>query len=115
MSFVLAFFVCGALCVMAQIMIDIKLIPPVILNIFLALGGLLTPVGAMTWLLDFGQGGCLCVICGAGNAFAQAAYLAFQGSPKMFIAVALLFFVTITIGIVAGEIRFKIINTPDKH
>lgn len=107
MSFVLAFFTCGILCIIAQLMMNIKLIPPVILNVFLALGGLLTPVGIMSWLLDCGGGGCLSVICGAGNAFAQAAYLAVQGLPQMLIVVALLFFVTITIGIIAGEIRFR--------
>lgn len=107
-SFVLAFAVCGALCALAQVLVVfVKLLPPHILNIYMALGGLLTPCGAMDWLAAVGGGGFLCIICGAGNAFEVGAGLACHGMPLMVTAVALLFFSTVTLSLVSGELKYR--------
>ena len=106
MEFVFAFITCGILCVIAQALFTFAhLNPPQILNLFLALGGLLSPCGFMAWLTAVGQGGANVIISGAGNAFETAATLTMTGNPAMLIIVSLMFFATICIGIALGEVR----------
>ena len=76
MDFIFAFVVCGTLCAIAEALAHIGLKPPIILNLFLALGGILTPCGIIPALSALGRGGFLVVICGAGNAFEAGAELA---------------------------------------
>ena len=108
MSFILAFLVCGLICVVTQILMEaFKMTPPVLLNIVLGLGGILTPIGFMGWLDAVGGGGCLVAICAAGNAFEQAGELTAIGMPAMLIVVIGLFIVTTLLGMLAGEIRHR--------
>lgn len=106
-SLVLAFLACGAICVVAQALMEaFRLAPPVLLNLFLALGGLLTPCGFMALLDALGQGGSLVAICMAGNAFEQAGELLAHGVPIMLLAILGLFASTTLLGMLTGEVRF---------
>lgn len=109
MEYAAAFVTCGLLCVIAQALVTFaRHTPPAILNLFLALGGLLTPCGFMAWLTSAGQGGANVIISGAGNAFATAAALAALGDASMLIIVSLMFFITICLGIAFGEVRYRL-------
>lgn len=107
-SFACAFAVCGTICVLAQLLMMLpKVTPPVLLNLLLVLGGLLTPCGLMAWLGEAAGGGFLVAICAAGNAFATAGALAASGSPEMLVAILALFAVTTLCGMLAGEFRHR--------
>lgn len=102
-----SFAMCGILCVLAQLLSFARAKPPHVLNLYLALGGLLTPVGLMGLLVAVAPGGFTAVICGAGNAFEMGAFLSVKGDALMLVAVALLFVVTIVLGQCVGEYRFR--------
>ena len=109
MIFLMAFLVCGLICVVSQVIMEVfKVKPPVLLNLVLALGGVLTPCGLMGWLNEIGGGGFLVAICGAGNAFEQAGELTVSGMPGMLIVVLGLFIVTTLLGMLGGEIRHRL-------
>lgn len=109
MIFLMAFIVCGLICVAAQVVMEaFELKPPLVLNLVLGLGGVLTPCGLMGWLDAVGGGGFLVAICGAGNALEQAGELATMGVPFMLIVVCCLFVVTTLLGMAAGEIRHRL-------
>lgn len=114
MSFLFAFITCGFLCALAEGLSQAGLIPPVILNVFLGAGGVLTPCGIMGALSAFGCGGFLVVICGAGNAFETAAELTVAGIPTPLILVSLLFLFVILAGIAAGEVRYRALSENTK-
>ena len=107
MGFFFAFLTCGALCAIAEALVQLGLTPPTVLNLFLSAGGVLTPCGVIPAISAFGCGGFLVVICGAGNAFETAAELTVADMPTMLILVSLLFLAIITAGIIAGEVRYR--------
>lgn len=79
MNFISAFLVCGTLCLIAQVLMDVfKLLPIHLTIIYVVLGSFLEAFGIYDVLIDFGGGGALVPISSFGHSLTHAAILEAQ-------------------------------------
>lgn len=84
MNFLFAFLVCGFLCMIAQILMDIfKLLPIHLTIIYVCLGSFLECFGLYDKLIKFGGGGALVPISSFGHSLTHAAIEAAENSGIM--------------------------------
>ena len=81
MSYLLSFFVCGAICLIGQILIDkTKLTSARILVLFVTLGVILTGLGLYQPVVDIGGAGATVPLTGFGYSLAKGAIKGVQES-----------------------------------
>ncbi|MCF0254030.1 MAG: hypothetical protein HUK26_06850 [Duodenibacillus sp.] len=81
-----------------------KLPPPVLLGVFLALGGVLTPFGIWQAMEAWAPGGFATTVFGAGKAVAESAGAAAHGVWFVPAVIGTLFFVVVMLACLVGEI-----------
>jgi hypothetical protein len=102
MSFVFAFLIGGVICALGQIFAELKIPAPVSLAAFIAIGGILTPLNVMGFLLSLGAGGVSVMACGLGNAGFDTGALLALGNPAPLATVLALLVVLIGLGSLCG-------------
>ena len=102
MAFVFAFLIGGCVCAIGQLVKELKVPFPVAMVLFIALGGILTPVGLMGWLASLGAGGVVIFACGLGNAAYSTGAAAAAGAPQGMVILVVLLVVLIALGAVLG-------------
>jgi hypothetical protein len=107
MTILWSFLIGGIVTLIGQLVAETKLPPPWIVVIFIVLGGVLTPFGVTDKLFALGQGANADAIGpGSAGTGTMLQWLG-TGSPLPFIYVAVLMFVLIVLGAVAGYIRYE--------
>ena len=106
MSFVLAFVIGGALCLVFQVVLMCSRIEvPNLLIAAFAVGAVLSVVGACDVLGEVGGGGFMITLIGAAQAIYEAAIALFGGEWAPLCIVTSIFAALTVLGIVAGMMR----------
>lgn len=72
----IAFLVGGAICAVAQVLIDVlKMQPAQVMVLFVAIGAILSGIGVYERLIEFAQAGALVPVSGFGHSIARGALL----------------------------------------
>jgi stage V sporulation protein AE len=75
-NYLIAFLVGGAICALAQLLIDVlKLQPAQVMVLFVAAGAVLSGIGAYERLIEFAQAGALIPVSGFGHSIARGALM----------------------------------------
>ena len=117
MDYIKAFFVGGAICVIAQLLIDYtKLTPAKILVSFVVLGVILGGIGIYQPLVDFAGAGASVPLLGFGNTLARGIREAVQEDGFLGILTGGLKATAggITVAITAGLLASLVFNPKDK-
>ena len=109
MSFVLAFVVGGALCLVFQVILMCsRMTVPNLLVMAFAIGAVLCAVGACDMLGAVGGGGFMITLIGAAQAIYNAAVALFGGDWMPLCIVTSIFAALTALGLVAGMLRVPI-------
>ena len=112
MAFIWSFIIGGAICVIGQLLEEIKVPKPLLLAGFIVLGGILAPFGVMDKLSALGSGGVNIMAVGLGSAGFGTAMQLCMGKAAPLVMVLVLLIILIGLGAVAGNIYYK--KHPDK-
>lgn len=107
MAYLYSFIIGGLLCVLGQLIIEIKVPKPVVLCGFIILGGVLTPFGIFDKLASWGAGSMNIMACGLGNAGIGTAVQACMGIIAPLLMVLCLLIILIGLGSLSGNLYFK--------
>ena len=108
MEILYSFLIGGIICLIAQVMTEIKIPFPVVAIILMAAGGgLLTKLGIFDWLCSLGAGGVNVTAMGAGNGAYAAGTVISQGVVLPLILGAGLNCILIAMGAACGEYILK--------
>lgn len=107
MAFIWSFIIGAAICLIGQLLMEMKVPAPLLFFGFIALGGILAPFGVIDKLSALGPGGYNIMACGLGTAGFGTAMQLCMGVFPPFVMVLILLIFLIGLGAAAGNIYYN--------
>lgn len=107
MAFIWSFIIGGIICIIGQLLEEIKVPKPLLLGGFIVLGGILTPLGMINTLSALGSGGVNIMAVGLGSAGFGTGMQLGMGSFAPILMVLLLLIILIGLGAAGGNIYYN--------
>jgi hypothetical protein len=107
LAFIWSFIIAGAICIIGQLLTEMKVPQPLIMGGVIIFGGIISPFGMMDKLSELGAGGINIVASGLGGAgFGTAIALCNGVIPPLFMVLVMLT-VLLGLGALSGNIYYN--------